>query len=91
MTDPLELLPDLNSLAEGDSGNSVPGCCLQYGTDLTVYHAVIEDPERLSDRLGRKVHAGAPRKVAGQQNEILEEEEHCPCCLGSYAEDVPSS
>ena len=82
---------DPDSLAEVDSGSSVPGCCLQYGTDLTVYRAVIEDPERLSDRLGREVRAGAPRKVAGQQIEILEEEEHCPCCLGSYAEDVPCS
>ena len=35
---------DPDSLAEVDSGSSVPGCCLQYGTDLTVYRAVIEDP-----------------------------------------------
>ena len=82
---------DPDSLAEVDGGSSVPGCCLQYGTDLTVYRAVIEDPERLSDKLGREVRAGAPRKVAGQQIEILEEEEYCPCCLGSYAEDVPCS
>ena len=82
---------DPNSLAEVDGGSSVPGYCLQYGTDLTVYHAVIEDPEHMSDRLGRKVRAGAPRKVAGQQIAILEEEEYCPCCLGSYAEDVPCS
>ena len=82
---------DSDSLAEVDSGSSVPGCCLQYGTDLTVYHAVIEDLERMSDRLGREVCAGTPRKVAGQQIVILEEEEYCPCCLGSYAEDVPCS
>ena len=36
-----------NSLAEDDGGSSVPGCCLQYGMDLTVYRAVIEDPERM--------------------------------------------
>ena len=82
---------DPDSLAEVDGGSSVPGCCLQYGTDLTVYRAVIEDPERMSDRLGREVRAGAPRKVAGQQIVIPEEEEYCPCCLGSYAEDVPCS
>ena len=43
---------------EGD--NLVPGCSLQYGLDLTVYLAVIDDPERMSSRLGREVHAGAP-------------------------------
>ena len=49
---------DPDSLAEVDGGNSVPGCCLQYSTDLTIYCAVIEDPERMSDRLGCKVRAG---------------------------------
>ena len=82
---------DPDSFAEVDGGSSVLDCCLQYGTDLTVYRAVIEDPERMSDRLGREVCAGAPRKVAGQQIVIPEEEEYCPCCLGSYAEDVPCS
>ena len=53
---------DPDSLAEVDSGSSVPGCCLQYGTDLTVYRAVIKDPEHMSDRLGCEVRAGAPRK-----------------------------
>ena len=43
---------------EGD--NSVLGCSLQYGLDLTVYLAIIEDPEWMSSRLGRKVRAGAP-------------------------------
>ena len=73
---------DPNSLAEDDGGSSVPGCCLQYGTDLTVYRAVIEDPERLSDRLGREVRAGAPRKVAGQQIEILRGGGILPVLLG---------
>ena len=88
---PLGPALDPDSLAEDDSGSSVPGCCLQYGTDLTVYRAVIEDPEHMSDRLGHEVRTGTPRKVAGQQIAILEEEEYCPCCLGSYAEDVPCS
>ena len=43
---------------EGD--NLVPGCSLQYGLDLTMYLTVIDDPERMSSRLGRKVHVGAP-------------------------------
>ena len=74
---------------EGD--NLVPGCSLQYGLDLTVYLAVIDDPERMSSRLGHEVHAGVPRNVAGQRIVILDEEETCPECLGSYSEDVPCS
>ena len=83
--------PDRDSLGEVESSSSVLGCCLQYGTDLTVYRAVIEDPEHLSYRLAREVRAGAPQNVAGQQIVIREEEEICPCCLSSYAEDVPCS
>ena len=74
---------------EGD--NPVPGCSLQYGLDLTVYLAIIEDPERMSSRLGCEVHVGAPQNVAGQMIVILDEEETCPECLGSYSEDVPCS
>ena len=43
---------------EGD--NLVPGCSLQYGLDLTVYLVIIDDPERMSSKLGREVCAGAP-------------------------------
>ena len=74
---------------EGD--NLVPGCSLQYGLDLTVYLAVIDNPERMLSRLGCEVRAGAPRNVAGQRIVILDEEETCPECLGSYSEDVPCS
>ena len=74
---------------EGD--NLVPGCSLQYGLDLTVYLTVIDDPEGMSSRLGREVHAGAPQNVAGQMIVILDAEETCPECLGSYSEDVPCS
>ena len=74
---------------EGCEGyNLVPGCSLQYGLDLTVYLTVIDNPERMSSRLGREVHAGAPQNVAGQRIVILDEEETCPECLGSYSEDV---
>ena len=44
---------------EGD--NPVPGCNLQYGLNLIMYLAVIDDPERMSSRLGCEVHAGAPQ------------------------------
>ena len=71
---------------EGD--NPVLGCSLQYGLDLTVYLAIIEDPERMSSRLGCEVHAGAPQNIAGQMIVTLDEEETCPECLGSYSEDV---
>ena len=74
---------------EGD--NPVPGCSLWYGLDLTMYLTVIDDPERMSSRLGCEVHAGAPRNVAGQMIVTLDEEETSPECLGSYSEDVPCS
>ena len=80
--------PDQCPLRGSENGNSVPGCSLQYGLDLTVYLAVIDDPERMSSKLGHKVHAGAPRNVAGQQIIICDEEGKCPECLGSYSEDV---
>ena len=76
-------------VCEGD--NPVPGCSLQYGLDLTVYLIVIEDPEQMSSRLGRKVNAGAPRNIAGQMIVTLDEEETCLECLGSYSEDIPCS
>ena len=74
---------------EGD--NLVPGCSLQYGLDLTMYLAVIDDLEWMLSKLGCEVHVGAPRNVAGQMIVILDEEETCPECLGSYSEDIPCS
>ena len=74
---------------EGD--NLVPGCSLQYGLDLTMYLAVIDNPEWMSSKLGCEVCVGAPRNVARQMIVILDEEETCPECLGSYSEDVPCS
>ena len=75
----------------GEDGDSVPGCSLQYGLDLTMYLAVIDDPEHMSSKLGCKVHVGTPRNVAGQQIVICDEEEKCLECLGFYSEDVPCS
>ena len=77
---------------DGCEGNDlVPGCGLRYSLDLTAYLAVIDDPERMSSRLGHEVCAGAPRNVAGQMIVTLDEEETSPECLGSYSEDVPCS
>ena len=79
---------DRNPQKGCDGDNSVPGCSLQYGMDLTVYMAVIEDPERISSRIGCKVRVGVSRNVAGQMV-VKPDEEKCPDCLGSYSEDVP--
>ena len=43
--------PDGDSPREVEGSNSVPGCCLHYGMDLTMYRAIIEDPERMSYKL----------------------------------------
>ena len=74
-----------------ESDNLVPGCSLQYGLDLTMYVAIIDDLEWMSSRLGHKVCAEAPQNVAGQMIVTLDKEETCPECLGSYSEDVPCS
>ena len=74
---------------EGD--NLMSGCSLQYGLDLTMYLAIIDDPEWMSSKLGCELHTGAPRNVAGQMIITLDEEETCPECRGSYSENVPCS
>ena len=56
--------------------------------DLTVYMAVIEDPEQMLSRIRCEVHVGAPRNMAGQMI-VKPDEEECPDRLGSYSEDVP--
>ena len=52
--------PDQCPLRGSEDGDLVPDCSLQYGLDLTMYWTVIDDPERMSSRLGCEVHAGAP-------------------------------
>ena len=59
-----------------EDDNLVPGCSSQYGLDLTMYLAVIDNLEWMSSKLGCEVHAGAPRNVAGQMIVILDEEEN---------------
>ena len=83
--------PEQCPLRGSDDGDSVLGCSLQYGLDLTMYLAVIDDPECMSSKLGCKVCVGAPRNVAGQLIIIRDEKENCLGCLGSYSEDVPCS
>ena len=51
---------DQNPQTGCDGDNSVLGCSLQYGMDLTVYMAVIKDPEWMSSRIRCEVRAGAP-------------------------------
>ena len=46
--------------AGSESDNLVPGCSLQYGLDLTVYLAIIDDPEQMSSRPGHEVRVGTP-------------------------------
>ena len=85
---PTGTVTDRNPQTGCDDDNSVPGCSLQYGMDLTVYMAVIKDPEWMSSRIGREVRAGAPQNMAGQMI-VKPDEEECLDCLGSYSEDVP--
>ena len=80
-------MKDLDPQTGCDGDNSVQGCSLQYGTDLTIYLAVLEDPEWMSSRIGCKVHTGAPWNVAGQMI-VIPDEEECPDCLGSYSKDI---
>ena len=56
---PTGTVTDGNPLTGCDGDNSVLGCSLQYGMDLTMYMAVIEDPEWLSSRIGCEVPVGA--------------------------------
>ena len=75
----------------GEGMHPVPGDCVQYGLDLTHYMAVIENPESMTSRLGREVHTGVPRQVAGHRIPAEVGEESDPEDLGSYTEDVPTS
>ena len=69
----------------------MPGCSMQYGMDLTMYLAVLDDPEQISSRIRCEVRAGAPRNVAGQMIAKPDGEELCAECLGSFVEDAPCS
>ena len=66
----------------------VPGDSLQYGLDLTHYMAIINNPEPMPSRVGRKVYTGIPRQAAGQRIPTDCDEEPDSDCLGSYAGDI---
>ena len=65
---PIGTATDRNPQTGCDGDNSVLGCSLQYGMDLTVYMAVIEDPERMLSRIRREVREGSTSKC-GRSND----------------------
>ena len=75
----------------GEGLHPVPGDSLQYGLDMTHCMAIIDNPEPMTSRIGRKVHTGIPRQAAGQRILTDCDEEPDSDCLGSYAGDVPVS
>ena len=51
----------------GEGLHPVPGESLQYGLDLTHFGAIINNPEPMTSRIGRKVCTGVPRQAAGRR------------------------
>ena len=84
-------VPDQQLEDSGEGLHPVPGECLQYGLDLTLFMAIIDNPELMTSRIGREVHMGVPRHAAGQRIPTDCEENVDEDCLGSYAGDVPVS
>ena len=84
-------VPDQQLKDSGEGLHPVPGERLQYGLDLTLFMAIIDNPEPMTSRIGCEVCMGVPRHAAGQRiptdcQEIVDLD-----CLGSYAGDVPVS
>ena len=75
----------------GEGLHPVPGDSLQYGLDLTHYMAIIYNPEPMMSCIGREVHTGVPRQVAGHRIKTDCGEEPDSGCLGSFVGDVPFS
>ena len=69
----------------------MPGDGLQYGLDLTLYMAIIDNPEPMTSHIGCEVRTGIPQQAAGQRIPTVCEEEPDLDSLGSYAGDVPVS
>ena len=69
----------------------MPGDSLQYGLDMTLFMAVIDNPELMTSRIGREVRTGMPRNVVGQRILTSGEEESDLDSLGSFTGDVPVS
>ena len=86
-----ETVPDQQLQDSGEGLHPVPGERLQYGLDLTLFMAIIDNPEPMTSRIGREVGTGVPRHAAGQRIPTDCQEIVDPDCLGSYAGDVPVS
>ena len=84
-------VPDQQLQDSGEGLHPVPGERLQYGLDLTLFMAIIDNPEPMTSRIGHEVRTGVPRHVAGQRIPFDCQEIVDPDCLGSYAGDVPVS
>ena len=84
-------VPDQQLEDSGEGLHPVPGERLQYGLDLTLFMAIIDNPEPMTSRIGREVRTGVPRHVAGQRIPTDCEETLDMDCLGSYVGDVPVS
>ena len=84
-------VPDQQLEDSGEGSHPVPGERLQYGLDLTLFMAIIDNPEPMTSRIGCEVRMGVPRHVVGQRIPTDCEEAVDPDCLGSYAGDVPVS
>ena len=84
-------VPDQQLEDSGEGLHPVPGERLQYGLDLTLFMAIIDNLEPMTSRIGCEVRTGVPRHAAGQRiptdcGEAVDED-----CLGSYVGDVPVS
>ena len=84
-------VPDQQLEDSGEGLHPVPGERLQYGLDLTLFMAIIDNPKPMTSCIGREVRTGVPRHAAGQRIPTDCEEIVDPDCLGSYVGDVPVS
>ena len=60
-------VPDQQLQDSGEGLHPVPGERLQYGLDLTLFMAIIDNPEPMTSHIGREVRMGVPRHAAGQR------------------------
>ena len=84
-------VPDQQLEDSGEGLHPVPGERLQYGLDLTLFMAIIDNPEPMMSHIGREVRTGVPRHAAGQRIPTDCQEIADPDCLGSYVGDVSVS
>ena len=84
-------VPDQQLQDSGKGLHPVPGERLQYGLDLTLFMAIIDNPEPMTSRIGREIRTGIPQHAAGQRIPTDCQEIVDPDCLGSYVGDVPVS